>query len=56
MDAETIDCVAKVYELVVEAGVHRASSIKVTEAAKVIENSQRDINIAFMNELLHHFP
>ena len=51
MDAETLDCVAKTYELVVEAGVHRASSIKVAEAAKVIENSQRDINIAFMNEL-----
>lgn len=51
MDAETLECVAKVYELVVEAGVHRASSIKVAEAAKVIENSQRDINIAFMNEL-----
>lgn len=51
MDAETLDTVAKVYELVVDAGVHRASSIKVAEAAKVIENSQRDINIAFMNEL-----
>lgn len=51
MDVETLDTVAKVYELVVEAGVHRASSIKVAEAAKVIENSQRDINIAFMNEL-----
>lgn len=51
MDKETLDCVAKVYELVVEAGVHRAESIKVAEAAKVIENSQRDINIAFMNEL-----
>ncbi len=51
MDAETLDCVAKVYELVVEAGVHRAENIKVAEAAKVIENSQRDINIAFMNEL-----
>lgn len=51
MDAETLDLVAKVYELVVEAGVHRAESIKVAEAAKVIENSQRDINIAFMNEL-----
>ena len=51
MDDETLDCVAKVYELVVEAGVHRAASIKVAEAAKVIENSQRDINIAFMNEL-----
>lgn len=51
MDEETLDTVAKVYELVVEAGVYRASSIKVAEAAKVIENSQRDINIAFMNEL-----
>lgn len=51
MDAETLETVAKVYELVIEAGVHRAESIKVAEAAKVIENSQRDINIAFMNEL-----
>lgn len=51
MDAETLDTVAKVYELVVAAGVHRAESIRVAEAAKVIENSQRDINIAFMNEL-----
>ena len=51
MDEETLDIVAKVYELVVEAGVYRAESIKVAEAAKVIENSQRDINIAFMNEL-----
>lgn len=51
MDEETLNTVAKVYELVVEAGVHRAESIKVAEAAKVIENSQRDINIAFMNEL-----
>lgn len=51
MDMETLDTVAKVYELVVEAGVYRAESIKVAEAAKVIENSQRDINIAFMNEL-----
>ncbi len=51
MDEETLDIVAKVYELVVSAGVHRADSIKVAEAAKVIENSQRDINIAFMNEL-----
>ena len=49
MDAESLDEIAKVYELVVEAGVHRAESIKVAEAAKVIENSQRDINIAFMN-------
>ncbi|MCR4594333.1 MAG: nucleotide sugar dehydrogenase [Clostridiales bacterium] len=51
MDDETLDTIAKVYEIVVEAGVHRAPSIKVAEAAKVIENSQRDINIAFMNEL-----
>ena len=51
MDEDTLDCVAKVYELVVEAGVYRAENIKVAEAAKVIENSQRDINIAFMNEL-----
>ncbi|MGI5913070.1 MAG: nucleotide sugar dehydrogenase, partial [Syntrophomonadaceae bacterium] len=51
MDEESLNIIAKVYELVVEAGVHRAESIKVAEAAKVIENSQRDINIAFMNEL-----
>lgn len=51
MDEETLEQVAKVYELVVDAGVYRAESIKVAEAAKVIENSQRDINIAFMNEL-----
>ncbi len=51
MDDETLECVAKTYELVVDAGVYRAESIKVAEAAKVIENSQRDINIAFMNEL-----
>ena len=51
MDEESLEEIAKVYELVVEAGVHRASAIKVAEAAKVIENSQRDINIAFMNEL-----
>ncbi|MGL9729290.1 nucleotide sugar dehydrogenase [Enterococcus sp. DIV0756] len=51
MDSEALDVIAKVYELVVDAGVHKASSIKVAEAAKVIENSQRDINIAFMNEL-----
>ncbi len=50
-DEESLDTIAKVYELVVEAGVHKAESIKVAEAAKVIENSQRDINIAFMNEL-----
>lgn len=51
MDEETLEQVAKVYGLVVKAGVHRAPTIKVAEAAKVIENSQRDINIAFMNEL-----
>ncbi|HOQ02162.1 MAG TPA: nucleotide sugar dehydrogenase [Acetivibrio clariflavus] len=51
IDEESLDEIAKVYELVIEAGVHRASSIKVAEAAKVVENSQRDINIAFMNEL-----
>lgn len=51
MDEESLDTIAKVYELVVDAGVFRADSIKVAEAAKVIENSQRDINIAFMNEL-----
>jgi len=50
-DAETLDIVAEVYESVVTAGVHRASSIKVAEAAKVIENTQRDLNIALMNEL-----
>lgn len=51
MDEESLDIIAKVYELVVDAGVYKAATIKVAEAAKVIENSQRDINIAFMNEL-----
>lgn len=51
MDEETLDIIANVYELVVKAGVFRVRSIRVAEAAKVIENSQRDINIAFMNEL-----
>ena len=51
MDDDTLEIVAKVYELVVAEGVFRAKNIKVAEAAKVIENSQRDINIAFMNEL-----
>lgn len=51
MDGESLEEIARVYELVIIAGVHRASSIKVAEAAKVVENSQRDINIAFMNEL-----
>jgi UDP-N-acetyl-D-galactosamine dehydrogenase len=49
-DDKTLDEIAKVYELIIEAGVFKASSIKVAEAAKVVENSQRDINIAFMNE------
>jgi UDP-N-acetyl-D-galactosamine dehydrogenase len=51
MDEESLDIIANVYGLVVEVGVYRAESIKVAEAAKVIENAQRDINIAFMNEL-----
>jgi UDP-N-acetyl-D-glucosamine/UDP-N-acetyl-D-galactosamine dehydrogenase len=51
MDAESLDDIARVYGLVVTAGVYRASCIKVAEAAKVIENAQRDINIAFVNEL-----
>lgn len=50
-DAESAETVAKVYEMVVAAGVHRASSIKVAEAAKIIENTQRDVNIALTNEL-----
>lgn len=51
MDDEALETIASVYSLVIEAGVYRAESIKVAEAAKVIENSQRDINIAFVNEL-----
>lgn len=51
IDEESLDEIAKVYELVIDAGVYKAGSIKVAEAAKVAENSQRDINIAFMNEL-----
>lgn len=51
MDEESLEEIAKIYEMVVDAGVYKAESIKVAEAAKVIENSQRDINIAFMNEL-----
>lgn len=50
-DAEALDTIAKVYELVVKPGVHRAPNIKVAEAAKIIENTQRDVNIALMNEL-----
>ena len=51
IDAQSLDIIARVYEIVIKAGVYRADSIKVAEAAKVVENSQRDINIAFMNEL-----
>ena len=51
MDEESLETIAKVYELVVEAGVFRAESIRVAEAAKVIENAQREINIAYKNEL-----
>lgn len=51
IDTEGLEEIEKIYELIIEAGVHKASSIKVAEAAKVVENSQRDINIAFMNEL-----
>jgi UDP-N-acetyl-D-galactosamine dehydrogenase len=50
-DAESLEVIAKVYELIVTAGVHKTSSIKVAEAAKIIENTQRDLNIALMNEL-----
>lgn len=50
-DAESLDEIAKIYELVVDAGVHRAPSIKVAEASKIVENTQRDLNIALMNEL-----
>jgi UDP-N-acetyl-D-glucosamine/UDP-N-acetyl-D-galactosamine dehydrogenase len=50
-DAEALDNIAKTYSIIVEPGVHKASSIKVAEAAKIIENTQRDVNIALMNEL-----
>ena len=50
-DQESLDEIAKVYEIVVQAGVHRAPSIMVAEAAKIIENTQRDVNIALINEL-----
>lgn len=50
-DAESLDIIAKVYELVVKPGVHRAPNMKVAEAGKIIENTQRDVNIALMNEL-----
>ncbi|MCD4770784.1 nucleotide sugar dehydrogenase [archaeon] len=51
MDAESLDLIATKYEKIISAGVHRADSIKIAEAAKIIENTQRDINIALMNEL-----
>lgn len=51
MDEESLNTIAEIYEIIVKPGVHKASSIKVAEAAKVIENSQRDVNIAFVNEL-----
>ena len=50
-DVESAEDIAKIYEMIIKAGIHRASSIKVAESAKIIENTQRDINIAFMNEL-----
>jgi UDP-N-acetyl-D-glucosamine/UDP-N-acetyl-D-galactosamine dehydrogenase len=50
-DVESLEEIAKTYELIIKAGVHRASSIKVAESAKIIENTQRDVNIALMNEL-----
>ncbi|QQJ53317.1 nucleotide sugar dehydrogenase [Staphylococcus pseudintermedius] len=55
IDQEALDVIAKTYGKVIKAGVHKASSIKVAESAKVVENSQRDINIAFMNELSQVF-
>lgn len=55
IDNDSLEEISKVYELIIEAGVHKAPSIKVAEAAKVVENSQRDINIAFMNELAMAF-
>ncbi|MCS6934206.1 MAG: nucleotide sugar dehydrogenase [Chitinophagales bacterium] len=54
-DAEALDVIARTYEIIVKAGTHRASSIKVAEAAKIIENTQRDLNIALMNELSRIF-
>ena len=54
-DAESLDIIARAYEIIVTAGTHRASSIKVAEAAKIIENTQRDLNIALMNELSRIF-
>src|SRR5690606_36934790 len=50
-DQESLDIISDVYKIIVEPGVHKASNIKVAEAAKIIENTQRDVNIALMNEL-----
>lgn len=55
MDEESLDEIAKTYEIVIEAGVHRAQNMQVAEAAKIVENCQRDINIAFMNEIAMMF-
>ena len=55
IDAESLSIIASVYELIITAGVHRAPTIKVAEAAKVVENSQRDLNIAFINEMAMAF-
>ena len=55
IDEESLSMIAKIYGTVIKAGIHKASSIKVAESAKVVENSQRDINIAFMNELSQVF-
>ena len=50
-DSEALECISDTYQIIVKAGVHKASSIRVAEAAKIIENTQRDVNIALMNEL-----
>lgn len=55
MDEDSLDDIAKIYELIIEAGVHRAQNMQVAEAAKIVENCQRDINIAFMNEIAMMF-
>ncbi len=51
VDTESLDIISKVYEIIIKAGVYKAESIKIAEAAKIIENSQRDVNIAFFNEM-----
>ena len=53
-DAEALENISKVYSTIIKPGVHRAPSIKVAEAAKIIENTERDVNIAFMNESKHY--